>query len=1164
MKKKTYIKNVFRDMASTKGKILSIFIMILLASSVIVGLFLTGPSMRNTLDETLVEFNHPDIEVKSTYGLNTEDQAIIENDKSIEKLSYIKTYDALSGEDLIRLKSYSEDLGKISIVKGREVRNKDEIVLDINFKDQYKLGETIKFKSANKDKLGDFLDRDEYKIVGFAKSSDYLFDGINDFSYIGKRLLDGFALVKEENFKKDTIAEADISYKESKNLDKFSKEYKSIVGEKKDKLEDDFKNRPKEALEKIKSDANKEIKDAEDDLNKAENELTDKEKELKDAKIALENGFKEYNQGKKEFEDQIKSGQDQLNNSKIELDNGLNELEKAKETYRASEEEFLTKISAGQAQIDQGRAEINKAKEDFEASYQEYQAGFDEFQSQFEGPKNELDQAKSQLDLAKEEIDANTGQYSYLLQNIEKLEASLDSGELSNEEYLKTYQEIQEQKALAEGMKKELDGAKASYEENLLSYQEKRDAFDAAYNENKIPLDQAKEKLDQGKAQLDQKENELTKAQESLNAQKAQGQKELDNAKAQINENEAKLKQGQIDYQNGLKELEDNKIKGEAELKKSYQTLLDNQKKYKEGKEEYDKNVGKAKEEIADGKKEIEDSKKNLLTLKDPVYSIEDIMDNKSISSYHKNSENIDELSKVFPTFFYFVAILVTLTTMKRYIDEQRGHIGTLKSLGYSNKDIENKFYIYGLLPTILGSIVGAIFGRNVLAKIIFDAYSSGFEVLPINYAPSSFVILFTIVLSAFLIFLTIYITNRKVVNENTADLLRERAPKRGSRIFLERISFIWNKLSFMHKVTFRNLFRYKSRMFMTLFGVGGCTALIFFGFAMQDSVKDTSKLQRELITKYDVLSVYDTDSESKDIDDYKNFIKNEETSPISYQTGKVSTEEGSVDVKLIAFKNKKDVHKFINIIDLKRQKIELSDKGAIITENIARKNKLSAGDELEFKDEDGRKKKIKIENICENYLEDYIYMSEKVYQATFDENPVYNSDLIKTNNKDFVDKLKEKEAVQVISEPNSLYKNIDNLMKNLNLVIVIITIVSSILAIVVLFNLTNINIGERIKELATIKVLGFYPKEITGYIYRETFILTIIGIFLGYLLGYAMFRYVLNVVAPDGILISYRIHFRSCLIAALITIGISFIIMIVVHKKLKSIDMAEAMKSVE
>ncbi|EEB36355.1 efflux ABC transporter, permease protein [Anaerococcus hydrogenalis DSM 7454] len=691
-------------------------------------------------------------------------------------------------------------------------------------------------------------------------------------------------------------------------------------------------------------------------------------------------------------------------------------------------------------------------------------------------------------------------------------------------------------------------------------YKKGKEEFDLSYNKAMEPINENLGKLDKVKSDLDKKKSLYETSIKKLNDEKDQSSKKLSQAKKELDKNEEKLNNSLSSYQKGLREFNYQKENGKNQLAKNFNNLLENQRKLDQANKKFDEEAKKARKEIDGGYKKIKDARENLVNLVDPTYEIDDIFSNKSIDTYYKNSLNMDELSKVFPTFFYFIALLVSLTTIKRYIEEQRVQNGTLKALGYSNFDIGRKFFIYALIPTILGSILGCIIGKYLICKIIFNAYSSGFDILSLDFINSFWIALFTIFLSTLLISLTVYFTSISEVKEQTADLLRPKAPKKGSRIFLEKIKFIWTRLSFMTKITFRNLFRYKARMFMTIFGIGGCTALLFFGFAMTDSVKDTSKIQRGQITKYDYISLFDENVKESDKKSYQKILNDAKSLKILYKKVDVSTKKGNMKVNLIVFDDVSKVDKFINIRDKKKNKIDFNDKSVIISKNLSKNINLDK--DLEF-DLDNRTKKVKVKDISENYIDDYIYMSKDAYKNIFNKNVSFNGDIVKSDKKT-KDKILSNKISQALIEPNKFYERMDSLMANLNLVIAIITLVSMILAVVVLYNLTNINVSERKKELATTKVLGFYPRETTAYIYRETYILTILGIILGYILGYIMLRYVLNVVAPDGIFISNKTHLSSYVISAFITLFTSFLIMIIVHFKLKKINMAEAMKAGE
>src|SRR5699024_249827 len=360
-----------------------------------------------------------------------------------------------------------------------------------------------------------------------------------------------------------------------------------------------------------------------------------------------------------------------------------------------------------------------------------------------------------------------------------------------------------------------------------------------------------------------------------------------------------------------------------------------------------------AEEKIEDGKKQISDNKKALLKLRDPEYDVETIFDNQGLDTYYKNSLNMDSLSKVFPVFFYMVAMLVTLTTMKRYIQEQRIINGTLKSLGYTNKMIAKRFYIYGLIPTVVGSIIGGILGRLIIVRVIFDAYSTGFEILDVEYVNSLAVIVGSIILSSILVSLTVFFTSKETVKETPARLLLPLSPEKGSTILLERIRPIWKRLSFMQKITARNLFRYKSRMFMTILGVAGCTALIFFGFAMIDSLKDTASIQQNELHNYKAVAILDEKASNEDKKNYENKVNSYETLSIENDTANLSKDGIDLEISIVTPSDNKKFKDFVSLRQNRKKLLDLEKSQAVLTENASKKLGLKENDKIQVRVDD-------------------------------------------------------------------------------------------------------------------------------------------------------------------------------------------------------------------
>lgn len=1159
MKKSNYYKSIFRDMKNTMGKIFSIFIMIMLASMIVVGLFLTGPTMRNTLDKTLKNANHPDMIVSSSYGLKDEDKIIIEKDKDIANVSYQKGADLFYKDLLLGIESKDKTFPKYNIKEGRDIKNDEEIIIDEALRDKFKLGDKIQFDKSLNENIDDKLKNKKFEVVGFANSTENLMNDIRDYSIEGKKMVDGFAIISYDNFKEDDIKKANISYKKSKNLNRFDETYLTYVEKKENDLEDDFKYRPSEVLRKLKDKSNKKLNENEKELDDAKNKLSEEEQKLYDANEKLLQGLDKYKDSKQTFYEKISEGERKLNQSKIDLDNGYTKLNEGKIKYENGLNEFNTKFNNADKKLKDSQVEIDEAYKKLEEASKEIKEGKSKVESSFKGQKDKLDELSNNKDSLNNDLGKLRENKEYVKDNInansEKIKALEDNEENKEEiESLKKatvelrirLEDLENKEETLLGEKEKLEGA----------YDKYKSKYDIAYNEAMAPILEKEEEVKTNKNSLDEKNSSLQSSLNKLNNERESARSKLNDSKSSLDSNEKKLNEASNLYNSSYQKLQDEKENGRIRLNNAYENLLEKQRKLEEANEKFFKEKDKSLDKINEGYEDIEKARENLVRLPDPQYNIGNILSNKSVDTYYKNSKNMDELSKVFPTFFYFIALLVSLTTIKRYIEEQRIQNGTLKSLGYANKDIANKFYIYALTPTILGSIIGSILGKYLISRVIFNAYSSGFDILGMEYSKSFVLILFTIVLSIILIGLTVFLTSRSEVREQTADLLRDKPPKGGSRIFLEKLGFLWSRLSFMTKITFRNLFRYKSRMFMTIFGIGGCTALLFFGFAMTDSIKDTSNIQRNEITKYDYINIFDNKADKNDKKNYENIIKDEKTKRIYYKSVEVDLKD-DIKADLMVFENQDKLNDFINIRDKEKNPIKLGDNSLVVTKNLH--DELDNKSELKFLD-----KSVKIKDVAENYIDDYIYMSKEAYENNFDDKLDFNADIIKSDDEDLKDKILKNDASLSLIEPNKSYETIDSLMENLNLVIGIITLVSAILAIVVLYNLTNINVSERKKELATTKVLGFFSRETTAYIYRETYILTILGILLGYILGYIMLRYVLSVVAPDGIYLSIKTHPSSFIISALVTFIISFIIMIIVHFRLKKINMAEAMKAGE
>ena len=582
--------------------------------------------------------------------------------------------------------------------------------------------------------------------------------------------------------------------------------------------------------------------------------------------------------------------------------------------------------------------------------------------------------------------------------------------------------------------------------------------------------------------------------------------------------------------------------------------------------------LNKAQKEIDDNKKQLNIGKASLSEESYPRFSVENIRGLKNYAQFIDSASSLTFVANVFSIFLFVVSILVSLTTLTRMIDENRINIGTLKSLGYSNYQISKKYFVYGGLSTLIGTVLGIIGAYLVIVPIIYNSYARffTFNTPEIVYTPSILIAAFIISLGC--ISLAIYIPLRKNLREKSAYLLRPKAPSGGSRIFLEKIPFIWSRLSFLRKVTFRNIFRYKIRMLMTIFGVAGCLTLMFIGFGIRYGVINISNEQFKVINKVDIAATYNPyiDNESveklqKEIDNNKNI---KASTKINIQLATFESNNEIVDSAQLITVNKDDYKDYITLTDNDDKGINLPGDGAVVSEKLAYLHKLNIGDSFNVI-VNNKEYTLTVGEINKNYFGHTIYINKDYYESVFKKQYKDNTFLIQTTGgketvESVVSNLNNNSNIVNISDNSKIQEILDNFIKGIDIIVAVMVICSVTLALVVLYNLINVNVSERIRELSTIKVLGFYPSEVTIYVFREIFYLSGVGIILGNYLGYKMYLKIILELAGRDMMFSSKVPLVVYLLASGITILITIIVMIVMHKKLKKVNMVEALKAIE
>ncbi|MDD6263982.1 MAG: FtsX-like permease family protein [bacterium] len=780
------------------------------------------------------------------------------------------------------------------------------------------------------------------------------------------------------------------------------------------------------------------------------------------------------------------------------------------------ENEYLEELAKVKAELDANKEKLDKANEEL------VQAN-----DKLTPAKNELDQANSKLIEAKASLDT--------------WKASLDQAKSSLETGKNNYQNTLNQYGLTEdNLQQNINDLKEyiSQIELILEKVEKDSSLYRFYSEKLTTL----------KSQL-----------ESLEQIKSTGIL-LKNKEQEYNNNLVSYNNAYSSYSTSLNEYRNNLQK----YNNSYNTYQENLNSYNSKLEEYNKALKEYEDNEKKLKDEIAKANEILDTIAYPVWYIYDRYDNSTYSDYIDDTNSLGNLSKLFPAIFFAVAILISLISMNRMVEEDRTEIGTLKSLGFENKHIRQKYVIFASIATIIGGLLGATLGLVIIPNLISNIYKVLFTLpkleLDLNLVTTS--------ISFFLILICItgtsILTVNKVLKEKPADLMRPKAPKNGKRILLEKVKFIWNNINFSRKITIRNIARYKKRVIITVTGIAGCTVLILTGFGIRDSITDIPKGTFDDTFNYDVLVYVNNqkkiNDEAFENDLIKNFVK----------LKAVSATVKDTSANLIISNNNEELSKFINLIDVKtKEKVSLKTDEAIITDKLSEVTGLKQGDEIEILDADNNVYNLKITAVVQMYFQHYIFINKDTYDKV---NKRYRPNLVSLQTKKLSEKQEQiltKELLTNSEVLNVVYKRASkaaatNRLKSLNSVVVILIVLASMLSFVVLYNLSNININERKREIATLKVLGFYNNEVDNYITKENIILTIIGIALGLVLGYFLTNAVVSTVEVESARFIHQIKVASYIYSAILSIMFTVIVNIITHFNLKKIDMIESLKSVE
>lgn len=1137
MQKTALLKSSIREIKQSPARFLSILGIIFLGVAFFVGIGATGPDMIKSADHYYGKTKLADMSIYSSLGFSAEDKAVLLEEENIQtvNLQYLLDLPLSQKNTVFRFLSLTgkDELNQLHVVEGQLPKATNEILLDSNLSDakDYQIGDT--FEILAKDDPENQLKEHEFKIVGFAQSPEFIDNSKRGNTNVGNGSISAFAYLLPEAFQMDAYSRMLISFDDLRTEVAYSQNYVDLMNKNKAQVTSLLAPRKQGRLDEIREKALKELNDNQREIDEANAQIEEGAKQLNDALKTLEAGKKELEAGQQTFDSEMANAEAQIRYQRDQLVSAQAELDQQRAT-----------LESQQQALNQQSKELTAAEEQLEPLLAQ-KATLEASLAQLEGVQQQYGELVVLLDgFAEVPEEAQPSAIEAIKSTASALSAQLSASpelsgafgtfaaEVTVENIAETQTVIRSAGDLIEQQRLEVQQSLTT----LATQQQELVAARQALVAGQAQIDAGRDALAQGQAEIDRGFEQLNQGEQTLAEQRQQGQSELDAARQEF-------ETGQEAYEK----------EAQAFQKLQDETLPD----------------------LKAAQRTIDQEREKLDELEPATFTLLLRDDNPGYLEYEENANRISSIATVFPTIFFLIAALVSLTTMGRMIEEKRTEIGTYKALGYKNSEVSLKFIIYSLTAGLTGTLLGLLVGFYLFPTIIINAYG---QLYNMTEFPTPWYLSYSLIGLAVGLFCTVGISMivlRVDLMSSPATLLRPKAPKAGKTILLERIQPLWRRLNFNQKVTMRNLFRYKSRMFMTVFGIAGCTAMILTGFGLKNSISDIVPIQFNEVWRYQGIVTFDEEASTQAIEEYQAAVS--QLDLLSATLGMTSenltvaqTGKASQEVTVYVPENPAELSDFVSFTERKTGEVyALGDNGVIINEKLAKLFQLAIGDTIELKNGDNEIFEVTISGITENYVGHFAYFSPTYYEEIFGEIPTYNSELLlfsealtKEQENQIANDLMKQDRVLNVTFLSDSSTALDDTTEILNIVVWLLIISAGLLAFIVLYNLNNINISERIRELSTIKVLGFYNKEVTMYIYRENIFLTLFGIIAGLFLGQILHGYVLATVELDMLMFSPEIHLLSYLYSSLITLFFTIIVGFVMYQKLKHVDMIEALKS--
>lgn len=1120
MKKKVYWKVIGQALTTSKGRFLSIFSLMMLGALALTGLKVTAPNMERTAQAYLQEHQTMDLAVLSGLGISRDDIKELESVEGARvEAGYFKDV-TLEKDQAVRLFSASPTISGYQLLEGNFPKQKDEIALSPSLQASYKVGEP--FQVTEPDKNGTILTQTSFTVVGFVASAEIWDNETMGMAASGDGQLTGYGVVAEEVFQSGVFTIARIVYDDLQNLPYYSQAYQEKLDQHQEDLERLLADNDEQRLETIQVEGQTEIAKGEEDIAQAQSQLDQAAEDLA-------------------------TGQEQAESGRSEFARGRAKLVQSEMELRAT----LAQLLQTKFQLEESKKELDTRK-----------VQLDQTTSFLEGIQEGLDQAVQRLDAAKLELDAQNVQLSQTASQISTGRADW----------------YQNQQGLNQLIASQVQaGQTLSDHPDLLARQEALDAEKARLDQLEADYDQAHQayisNYDYYQSKVIEYETSLADYQ-TWNQEYQSGLAHYQSGLSQYEQGLAAYQKGVSDYEWGVSQLESSDLKlrqEELRLEEADKELAQAQSQLSEKQAEANQEISQAQTEIAQAKSDLSKLEKSPYQ----IYSRTSLPGGDGYTTYSNATKSIAAVGNVFPVVLYLVAALVTFTTMARFVDEERTQSGLFKALGYTNGQIMAKFILYGLAAGLVGTLVGILMGNLVLSPIISSIIT---QTTVIGSAKLHFYPLWTglaVLLSLISSVLPAYLVARRELTEKPAQLLLPKPPAAGSSIWLEKWPAIWSRLSFTHKVTARNIFRYKLRMLMTIFGVAGTVALLFGGLGIRSSISGVVQRQFGELIHYDMLVVENSRADEEDLDKLTAFLQSDRVGqflPVAFEQLSQTVQNGDQRKNIsigLYISDRQDLGNLVSLENSSGKAIQLSGRGIVLTEKLAQIYGVSVGDKIGLTLED-KEVQVRVAAIADMYAGHFIYMTRGYYEQVTGKQKTANAYLVQLKNdktshvQKLASQLLAMPAVKSLVQNTSLMAMLTTIAGSLQTIMTILVLLSILLGLVILYNLTIINMSERIRELSTIKVLGFHNKEVTLYIYRETIVLSLIGMGVGVIGGIYLHKLLLAMIGSDSIRFNPAVSLEVYVIPVIAIVGILAALGIYVNHHLRKVDMLEALKSNE